>query len=285
MWSASKIAMAAFEPRGIAPHLGVLALLAGLSAGACAHGGGGAEGEPQSEPAATTAPVTPPVERPRPAPPPPPEPAPILVEIEPEQPNEEQDHRSLVEASRAARARRLEDSVQNRNRRPIAVINDQNLGEFAEAGELTYAAEEEVPPTAEAGETLESPGVEQYWRDRASELREEWRRAVEERQDVEDRAALLRRRFYAEDDPFVRDGQIKPEWDQALERLADLRQEEQALRLELDELYAEGALAGADPRWLDDGEEGLEAPGEVAVERSPEAVNELEAHEVQNPPN
>ena len=270
--------------------LGAVLLLAPL-VGACAHGGDGTQKRaPQPEPTAATAPVTPPMappknERPRPSPPPPAETPPILVEIEAGPPSELQDHKTLVEASRLARERRLEDAVNHRQRKPIAVINNDNLGELAKAGELTYAEEQEPAPDLTSPSDPEGSGVEEYWRDRSSGLRDEWRRVVEERQDVEARAALLRRRFYAEDDPFVRDGQVKPEWDQALERLAELRRAEETLRIELDELYAEGALAGAEPHWLEGSEDWLTAEEETVDHESVEAVQELEAHEVQNPPN
>ncbi|MCB1037858.1 MAG: hypothetical protein KDD47_28750 [Acidobacteria bacterium] len=265
--------MRELSSRGPLPLICLLALVV-----ACASGG--KDPEPTVTP--PVPPATPTVQRPKAPAPPPPKAPPILVEIEPSEEERPQDSRSLVEASREARAKRLAERSRGEAGKPLAVINNDNLDDFAKAGELTYA--EASPPASDTPPAAEPAGVEEYWRDRAEGLREEWKQVVEERKSLEDRAALLRRRFYAEDDPFVRDGQIKPEWDQALERLSELRKDEQVLRDRLDELFAEGELAGADPGWLGEDDE-LEASEEEPEQHDPlEPAGELEAHEVQDPP-
>ena len=47
-------------------------------------------------------------------------------------------------------------------------------------------------------------------------LREEWAAAADSIAELEARAATLRTRFYATDDPYVRDGEVKPTWDHAI---------------------------------------------------------------------
>jgi hypothetical protein len=83
----------------------------------------------------------------------------------------------------------------------------------------------------------------------------------------------LRMRFYAEDDPFYRDAQIKPAWDHAIEELNATREEVGLRKQELQDFMEEGRVAGALPGWLREGielepvepvkeEMGIAEPGE-----------------------
>ena len=65
--------------------------------------------------------------------------------------------------------------------------------------------------------------------------------------------AQLRQRFYAEDDPFRRDEQIKPAWDFALEHLADAKKRAREGQEAVGALMEEGRRAGALPGWLREG--------------------------------
>lgn len=195
-----------------------------------------------------------------------------VVEIEP-QGAASQPPRSLVEAAEAEQRRR-----RGGGETPIAVITNDNLEQLGEGIELTYVEDEEGLPAEAAGAVDERAEAEAYWRDRIYEARLAWRDAVELKADLEERAALLRRRFYSEDDPFVRDGQIKPEWDRVLDRLRQTEADILRHREEVDTLLAEARSADAEPGWLDAGAE-LEPELDA-----PEADDELPAHEIKDPP-
>ncbi|HEX2224481.1 MAG TPA: hypothetical protein VHN15_09765 [Thermoanaerobaculia bacterium] len=153
--------------------------------------------------------------------------------------------RTLAEASRAERERRAKSG------RPVLKINDKNLSRHA-TGSLTVLKPEERPKSGEAGATAQN---EAYWRQRGLEIRQRWRRTVDEIQTLEQRIAELRQRFYATDDPYVRDTQVKPDWDRALDRLVQARVEVEATRKELATFMEEGRRAGALPGWMRAGAE------------------------------
>lgn len=217
--------------------------------------------------------------------------------------------KSLLEAAAEAREGRKNAEA------PLVRITNENLHEFQDA-ELTFAEpsdDEASEPDAgedggdrtepesareqatgdgeQADVPLEERG-EQYWRSRVLEVRRSLREAVEEEQELEERVASLRRSFYAEDDPYVRDGRIKQAWDRALGRLATARHEIEQLRRELSDTLEEGRRAGALPGWLREGielepsfEEDEEPtddrePGDLSVHQS----EELETVEPDEPP-
>lgn len=163
-------------------------------------------------------------------------------------------NRTLVEAARAERERRAKAGP------PVAVINDKNLKSKA-TGHLTVmepkrpAQPAEAKPaeatSATAGEEVVKD--EAYWKGRALEIRQRWRRSADEVAELEQSAAGWRRRFYAENDRYVRDGQIKPEWDRVLDRLEIARAEVETAKKELAEFLEEGRVAGAFPGWLREG--------------------------------
>lgn len=154
--------------------------------------------------------------------------------------------RTLVEAARAERERRAHAGP------PVAVINDKNLKKQA-TGQLTYATPQKVDKGSEPAVSDEPLRDEQYWRSRALEIRIRWRHAADDVKELEKTAAGWRRRFYAERDTHVRDGQIKPEWDRVLDRLEEARSEVVASTRELEEFMEEGRKAGALPGWLREG--------------------------------
>ena len=163
--------------------------------------------------------------------------------------------------------------------RSVGELNDGNLAELASRGKVTFAGSAPPAPRPKGlpTRTTRSPppppprrpppqpqGMgrdgadeascdEACWRRRAYELREAWSRSVEEIDDLEQEVADLRWRFYAEDDPWVRDSQVKPAWDRALDALRHARDESDRYRERIDELMEEGRRAGALPGWLREG--------------------------------
>ena len=241
-----------------------LLLLAMLAAG-CAV----SPAPPASPPAAKPKPAVPeptPAATPAPAPTPTPAPPPNTVVLD-SGGQTEASGRSLAESARAAREQRAHAAP------PAHVITDKNIKQYAAKGQITVAVPGKKP---EAAETEETPAVrdEQYWRSRALEVRLRWRKAADDVKELEQSAAGWRRRFYAENDPYVRSGQIKPEWDRVLDRLEEARAEAEAAKTELAELLEEGRTAGALPGWLREGVD--EEPKE-----EPEPSNE---HKVIEPP-
>lgn len=169
--------------------------------------------------------------------------------------------KSLVEAARAERERRAHAG------QPAHVINDKTLPGYAKKGQITIADPKKdkkaaaAPAAPGAGEIQD----EAYWRNRARDIRESWRDAAKDVKDLEQKATVLRQRFYLEDDTFTRDNQIKPEWDRVLERLRQARLDVEAAKKELDEFLEEGRAKDIMPGWLREGEE--EEPEELPQQK------------------
>jgi hypothetical protein len=164
---------------------------------------------------------------------------------------EENGPKSLVEAARAERQRKAHASG------PVAVITNKTLSHSS--GQLTQA---QPAPGAKKGKEAAAkaaakPAVhdEAYWRQHGLDIRVRWRKASEDVERLEKEAAELRRRFYAQNDPAVRDAQIKPEWDRTLELLDKARLDVKAAQAELAAFMEEGRRAGALPGWLREGAE------------------------------
>ncbi len=236
--------MTAFEK----PH-GRTAALACCALTALACSGGK---EPEPLPSQTVTPVAPQLAAPPPLPVP-------TREIQPTRPTvkvidaggDDEQPKTLLEASRLAKARK------EQSQESVASINDDNLHEYARGAEVIIL---ESPPAAPEPQ-LEPPPVEegsevrdeQYWRSRALELRMGWRRTFDQIGELELESAALRQQFYAEDDPYIRDSQLKPAWDRALDRLDQLRDRSLRYEQELETFIAEGQRAGALQGWLNQG--------------------------------
>ena len=134
----------------------------------------------------------------------------------------------------------------------MVVINNKNLAEHA-TGKLTIVSGPASKPAAAVTTAAEVTKDERYWRDRVHGLRQQWAAAVDSIGELEARAASLRTRFYAQDDPYVRDGEIKPAWDRALENLDEAKDRARSLEDQLGAVLEEGRQAGALPGWLRDG--------------------------------
>ncbi|HET9767619.1 MAG TPA: hypothetical protein VFS60_12270 [Thermoanaerobaculia bacterium] len=157
----------------------------------------------------------------------------------------------LAAAAAAERERR------RRSAPATVVINNANLAEHA-TGKLTIVQGSASPAAASpaaAAAVAAAAKDERYWRNRVHGLREDWAAAVDSIGELEARAAGLRTRFYAQDDPYVRDGEIKPAWDRALENLDQAKQRARSLEDQLAATLEEGRQAGALPGWLRDGME------------------------------
>lgn len=174
---------------------------------------------------------------------------------------------TLAEAAEAEKARRAVA------RKPVVVLNNASLTAYGKDQKLTVA-----DPKASGGEEAnaaqaEAPSAtggqdEQYWRDRGLEIRQRWRDAYDRIAELQREAESLRTQFYSADDPYVRDGQIKPAWDRALDELDQVRREAERSAQEVDRFLLEGRRAGALPGWL---REGIELEPVVPERKSPSA--------------
>ena len=106
----------------------------------------------------------------------------------------------------------------------------------------------------------------------------EWRRTLDRIAELELESAALRQQFYAEEDPYVRDSQIKPSWDGVLDRLGQLRDRADRYEQELDQFVETGRQAGAEPGWLAEGWE-LEPERRTASN-----VEKFTVHKTMEPP-
>ncbi len=233
--------------------------------------------EPETMPSQTLTQVAPQLAEP------PPPPLPIR-EVRPTRPSvkvidpgdESEQPKTLLEASRLAKARKqdTEDS--------IVVINDDNLHEYAEGADVIILESPPAAPVPDLEEPVAEEGSEvrdeQYWRGRALELRMGWRRAIDRIAELELEAAALRQQFYAEDDPYLRDSQLKPAWDRALDRLDVLRDQAARYEQELEVFAAEGQRAGALQGWLNQGWELEPTPEERKI------AERIQSHQAVDPP-
>lgn len=169
--------------------------------------------------------------------------------------------KSLVEAAREEKERRANAG------QPAHVINDKTLPGYARKGQITIADPKQNKKAA-ASSAAPAAGQAQdeaYWRGRARDIRERWRDADKDVTDLEQKATQLRQKFYLEDDTFIRDNQIKPEWDRVLERLRQARLDVESTQKELAEFLEEGGAKDVMPGWLREGEE--EEPEELPQQK------------------
>jgi hypothetical protein len=174
--------------------------------------------------------------------------------------------KNLVEAAKTERARRAQAGPST------IVINNKNLHKYAKGGSLTVAAPKKTTAPAPAAAAPEHN--EQYWRRGVLEIRLRLKKATEQVKDLGQSASDWRRRFYAQDDPYVRDGQIKPAWDRVLDELRQAQTEIDVSRRELEDFLDQGRREGALPGWLREGieQEPPAPPKPAATTKNLEAI-------------
>lgn len=182
-----------------------------------------------------------------------------VIEINPPEPTPKTST-DMVAAAKAERERRKHAGP------PVAVITNASLKDAT--GKLTYvdtpldeeAREkagnpEAMQPSPDAATSSDPAVKEEYWRSKVLDARLRWHDAVERIETLQKKVAELRQEFYAADDGFHRDQEIKPEWDLALSELDKARQDSETARNDLETLLQEGRRAGALPGWLREGVE------------------------------
>ena len=221
---------------------------------ACVVGAGGCASTPRApktpEQAATTAPQT---VTPAPAPTPSHVEEPVAATVRGNEPVVIDEGTATASGARELAAVAAAERERRRTAGPATVvINNANLAAHA-TGNLTIVSGPATKPATAVTSAAEVTKDERYWRDRVHGLRQQWAAAVDSIGELEARAAGLRTRFYAQDDPYVRDGEIKPAWDRTLENLDEAKNRARSLEDQLGAVLEEGRQAGALPGWLRDG--------------------------------
>jgi hypothetical protein len=189
--------------------------------------------------------------------------------------DDSQTPKTLVEAAHAEKARRAGAEKSS------VVINDKTLPRYAAKGQITIADPKKgkdpkkgISPAAAAA--VAQARDEEYWRGRARRLRDTWKQTADEVKELEQKSGELRLKFYAEGDTFLRDTQVKPEWDRVLDRLRQARLDVDAAKQDLAKFLEEGRAANALPGWLDEGiENEPEEPKKIDKDGAP-AVQSIE---------
>jgi hypothetical protein len=204
-----------------------------------------------------------------------------LIVIDPATPDAAAAPTSLAAAAAQERERRQREGT------PAVVINNKNLAGYAAGGVLTIAQDDPSKAgdaaSAAAEDEPESSASENYWRQRGLEMRKKWRDAVDRIPVLQAKAEELRQRFYSTDDPALRDGQIKPDWDRALADLEQARYQASRGADEVASFLEEGRRAGALPGWLREGAELEPEPVLETVDGS-QPANEPQEPEVYSEP-
>lgn len=146
-------------------------------------------------------------------------------------------------------------------------ITNENLKELAGKVELTTVSAQPVA-VGTAGATLEGGEREasseetskRLWQQRYQRARGYLRFLEEEEVRLSREVERLKTEFYALDDPFRRDGVVKPAWDEALANLNETRARLGQARTLPDEVMQAGLRAGALPGWF----RGLPEPAPVS---------------------
>jgi len=196
--------------------------------------------------------------------------------------------KTLAEAAAEEKERRASVADQT----PKAVITNKNLASYAAGAVLTVANPETPVATGEEEKTADRRAVqEDYWRKRGLEIRQRWHDAVEKVTTLEAKVEALRTRFYSTDDPAVRDGQVKPEWDRAIADLEQARYEAARGPEEVERYLEEGRKAGALPGWLREGVDLEPEPVNPSVDdvpttepREPQTYSEDQSEPATQPP-
>ena len=192
---------------------------------------------------------------------------------------------TLVEAARTEKERRAKSG------KSTVVVNDKNLSRYASKGQITIADSKGKKKGAAKAAAPAAPSApaevrdEAYWRNRARDIRERWHQTAEDLKKLEQRSTELRQRFYSENDSFVRDNQVKPEWDRVTDRLQKARAETETARQQLANFLDDGRRAGALPGWLREGEEQEPPPVPVKKKNGMPAPQSIEPPVLNQSPN
>lgn len=129
------------------------------------------------------------------------------------------------------------------------VLTNDSVRKLSEGVELTTAIPYEAPavPRVSGGA---SDASRELWQQRYQYARWQAARLDREITRLEGEVAGLQNQFYALDDPFVRDGQVKPQWDAALAALREAKAQQAAVDAKPAQIIEQARRAGGLPGWF-----------------------------------
>ncbi len=148
------------------------------------------------------------------------------------------------------------------------VITNENLRALAGDAELTSASGGAAPPAvtpqagggARGGPDASEAALQRLWQQRYQRARGYLRFLEDEERRLNAEVERLKTQFYATDDGFYRDREIKPAWDEALAKLNETRRLLTEARSLPDEVVQAARRDGALPGWF----RGLPEPAPVS---------------------
>ena len=164
-----------------------------------------------------------------------------------------------VPGSLAAAARRIKLKKPENGDKGI-VITNENIGEYAAKGSLTYASGSGTPSTATAPPGPDGLPGQPSEKDKGHK-RDYWRKRYKDQvkriEEMKKRLAELNReipglwtQFYSWDDPAYRDSVIKPKLDKSLQEAKELQKKIPAEEAKLDRIREQARRDGALPGWF-----------------------------------
>jgi hypothetical protein len=129
------------------------------------------------------------------------------------------------------------------------VLTNDSVRQLSEGVELTEAIPYEGPAVSRVSGGP-SEASRELWQQRYQYARWEAARLDREIVRLEGEVARLETQFYALDDPYVRDGQVKPDWDARLAELRAARARQADVKAKPDQIIEEARRAGALPGWF-----------------------------------
>ncbi len=129
------------------------------------------------------------------------------------------------------------------------VLTNDSVRKLSEGVELTTAIPYEAPAVSRVSGGA-SDASRELWQQRYQYARWQAARLDREITRLEGEVAGLQTQFYAVDDPFVRDGQVKPQWDAALGALREAKAQQAAVNAKPAQIVEQARRAGGLPGWF-----------------------------------
>jgi hypothetical protein len=129
------------------------------------------------------------------------------------------------------------------------VLTNDSVRQLSEGVELTTAIPYDGPavPRVSGGA---SDASREMWQQRYQYARWEAVHLEREITRLEGEVARLETQFYSLDDPFVRDGQVKPQWDAALAELRVAQARQAEVKAKPGQIIDQARRAGGLPGWF-----------------------------------
>jgi hypothetical protein len=151
------------------------------------------------------------------------------------------------------------------------VITNESLKELSAGAELTTATAAPPPDASPGGalpEEQQQAEKKTYWQQRYFAAQREVATLDAEEKRLSAEVSRLEREFYARDDPYQRDGVIKPAWDDAVAKLRDVQRRQAEARSAPEAIANEARRDGALPGWFREAPPPVPAPGREAKPQS-----------------